>query len=160
MKNQESNKGGKPLDVVPALSSKHHTISEIIDAIGYGTFQIQLSVAAGVAFLADAMEIMILSVLGPVLKCSHWGISTTEVALLTTSVFIAMAISSPVWGFVADVYGRRMALVISSSLLLLFGLITAFSPSYAWLVVFRFLCGCCISCMPQCITILLEYLPS
>ena len=66
MNYQESKKGAEKLDVVPALSSKRHTISEIIDALGYGTFHIQLSMAAGVAFLADAMEMMILSVLGPV----------------------------------------------------------------------------------------------
>ena len=65
-----------------------------------------------------------------------------------------------IWGLIADEHGRRKSLIISSILLLMFGLLTAFSTSYLWLVVLRFLCGCCISCMPQCVTLLLEYLPS
>ena len=141
--------------------SRHFTISEVIDAIGYGKFHVLLSLATGLAFLCDSMEIMILSVLSPALQCSSaWEVTKTQIATLTTLVFVAMTITSPIWGLIADEHGRRKSLIISSILLLMFGLLTAFSTSYLWLVVLRFLCGCCISCMPQCVTLLLEYLPS
>ena len=137
-----------------------YTISEVIDVLGYGKFQLQLSIAVGMAFLTDAMEMMILSVLSPALECSNWKVTKTQLASLTTAVFVAMTLTSPIWGLISDTYGRRKSLIISSTLLFIFGLGTAFSPTYTWLLIFRFLCGCFISCMPQCITLFLEYVPS
>ena len=137
-----------------------YTISEVIDVLGFGKFQLQLSIAVGMAFLTDAMEMMILSVLSPALECSNWKVTKTQLASLTTAVFVAMTLTSPIWGLISDTYGRRKSLIISSILLFIFGLGTAFSPTFTWLLIFRFLCGCFISCMPQCITLFLEYVPS
>ena len=149
------------LDTALASSVRSpRTISVVLDAIGYGRFQVLLSFSSGLAFLADAMEMMILSVLAPALHCSTWEVTKSQLAFLTTMVFLAMTITSPLWGVISDAYGRRRSLIISSVLLFLSGLVTAFSPTFMWLVALRFICGCFISCMPQCVTILLEYLPS
>ena len=56
--------------------------------IGFGRFQLLLSLAVGFAFVADAMEMMILSILGPALRCTDWKISQYSQALLTTIVFL------------------------------------------------------------------------
>ena len=63
-------------------------ISAAIDVIGFGRYQILLSLAVGFAFVADAMEMMILSILGPALRCTEWRISQYDQALLTTVVFL------------------------------------------------------------------------
>ena len=63
-------------------------ISAAIDLIGFGRFQLLLSLAVGFAFVADAMEMMILSILGPALRCTDWRISKYDQALLTTVVFL------------------------------------------------------------------------
>ena len=63
-------------------------ISAAIDLIGFGRYQILLSLAVGFAFVADAMEMMILSILGPALRCTEWRISQYDQALLTTIVFL------------------------------------------------------------------------
>ncbi len=63
------------------------SIGEAIDAIGFGRFQVLLSLFAGFAFMADAMEVMILSILGPALVC-EWKISDYDQASLTTVVFL------------------------------------------------------------------------
>ena len=139
---------------------KSYSVSEAVDAVGYGKFQIMLTIAVGFAYLSDAMEMMILAVIGPALQCSAWNVSTAGVASLTTAVFLAMTIASPIWGFISDTFGRRIALIGSTSFLFLFGLAAAFSPSFTWLLIFRFFCGCFLACMPQCVTLLLEYLPS
>ena len=68
------------------------TISVVLDAIGYGRFQVLLSFSSGLAFLADAMEMMILSVLAPALHCSTWEVTKSQLAFLTTMVFLAMTI--------------------------------------------------------------------
>ena len=134
--------------------------SLVIDSIGYGKFQIILTILIGIANLSDAMEMMILSLIGPILTCSSWKVGTTSVASLTTVVFLAMSIASPIWGFITDHFGRRKALLSSSALLFLFGVASALSPSFLWLLLFRFFVGMFISCMPQGITLLMEYLPS
>lgn len=68
-------------------SSESYTVSQAIDTLGFGQYQIRLSVIIGVAYMADAMEMMILSVLAPALHC-HWHITQIEQASLTTVVFL------------------------------------------------------------------------
>ena len=63
------------------------SVSAAIDAIGFGRFQLLLSLLVGFAFVADSMEMMILSILGPALSCTDWNISKYNQALLTTVVF-------------------------------------------------------------------------
>lgn len=57
--------------------------------------------------MADAMEMLILSILSPALSC-EWGISLFQQAAITTCVFAGMAFSSLIWGKICDNYGRRL----------------------------------------------------
>ena len=68
------------------------SVGEAIDAIGLGPFQLLVSFFAGFAFMADAMEFVILSILGPALVCK-WKITDYEKASLTTVVFLGKAIN-------------------------------------------------------------------
>ena len=63
-----------------------YTVSHAIDALGFGKYQIILSLVVGMAYVADAMEMMLLSVLAPALHC-HWQITQLQQASLTTVVF-------------------------------------------------------------------------
>lgn len=56
--------------------------------------------------MADAMEMMILSILSPALYC-EWEITVVQQAMITTCVFSGMMLSSTVWGKVCDRFGRR-----------------------------------------------------
>ena len=62
-------------------------VSEAIDLMGFGRFQALLGASVGMAFIADAVEMLLLSILGPALAC-QWGISDYQQASLTTVVFI------------------------------------------------------------------------
>ncbi|CAL8334531.1 unnamed protein product [Arctogadus glacialis] len=81
-------------------------VEDAVEAIGFGTFQWKLSILTGLAWMADAMEMMILSILGPQLHC-EWKLPGLQVALLTSAVFIGMMISSSLWGNISDKYGRK-----------------------------------------------------
>ena len=48
----------------------------------------------GMAFIADAMEMMLLSILGPALHC-HWHVNHWRIAFLTTIVFLGKWQSEP-----------------------------------------------------------------
>ncbi|KAG9335061.1 hypothetical protein JZ751_005736 [Albula glossodonta] len=82
-------------------------VEDLVEAIGFGKFQWKLSILTGLAWMADAMEMMILSIIAPELHCD-WRLPGWKVALITSVVFVGMMVSSPVWGNMCDQYGRKM----------------------------------------------------
>lgn len=83
------------------------TVDQAVEAFGFGWFQIKLSFFTGLVWMADAMEMMILSILAPALHCS-WNLAAWQQAMLTMVVFAGMMISSSLWGKLCDKYGRRV----------------------------------------------------
>lgn len=94
------------------LPSDTFMVEDAVEAIGFGTFQLKLSILTGLSWvrpapcckrtspntdivythrncaflfsqMADAMEMMILSILAPQLHC-EWRLPSLEVALLTS----------------------------------------------------------------------------
>ena len=135
------------------------TVTQAVNNIGFGKFQIVLSFIVGLCWMADSMEMMILSILPLALQC-EWGINNYKQALLTTVVFIGiqshpllvslihslslfpgMMISSTFWGKLSDRFGRKRALIISGIFLFFYGFLSTFSPSYGWILCLRFMVG-------------------
>ncbi|XP_075882112.1 synaptic vesicle 2-related protein [Nelusetta ayraudi] len=133
-------------------------VEDAVEAIGFGTFQLKLSILTGLSWMADAMEMMILSILAPQLHC-EWKLPSLEVALLTSAVFIGMMISSSLWGNISDKYGRKTGLKMSVLWTMFYGLMSAFAPIYGWILVLRALVGFGIGGAPQSVTLYAEFLP-
>ncbi|XP_071755863.1 synaptic vesicle 2-related protein [Centroberyx gerrardi] len=133
-------------------------VEDAVEAIGFGTFQWKLSVLTGLSWMADAMEMMILSILAPQLHC-EWRLPSLEVALLTSAVFIGMMISSSLWGNISDKYGRKTGLKMSVLWTMFYGLMSAFAPVYGWILFLRALVGFGIGGAPQSVTLYAEFLP-
>lgn len=125
-----------------------YTVTQAVNALGFGWFQVKLSLCVGLCWMADSMEITILSVLGPALHCD-WGITRYQQALTTTVVFLGMMLSSTFWGQLSDRYGRKPALTLCGVLLFLYGLLSSVAPSFGWLLLLRGLVGFAIGCVPQ-----------
>uniref|UniRef100_A0A8C6PKD4 Synaptic vesicle 2-related protein-like n=1 Tax=Nothobranchius furzeri TaxID=105023 RepID=A0A8C6PKD4_NOTFU len=134
------------------------TIDDALESVGFGIFQWKISLLTGLSWIGDAMEMMILSILGPQLHC-EWSLPGYQVALITSVVFIGMGFSSPVWGNVSDKYGRKIGLTICMCWTLYYGLLSAFSPLYGWLLGLRGLVGFGIGGAPQSVTLYSEFLP-
>ncbi|CAL1283222.1 unnamed protein product [Larinioides sclopetarius] len=135
------------------------TVDDAVNRAGYGKFQIRLLILAGVGWIADACEIFILSVIGDFLACD-WSMHRWQIALLTSIVFVGISIGSPVFGILADLYGRKKSLVGSLALLFVFGSVSAASPSYVWMVVFRGCMGFAVGGLAQGLTLCTEYCPT
>ncbi|XP_076843175.1 synaptic vesicle 2-related protein isoform X2 [Brachyhypopomus gauderio] len=133
-------------------------VEDAVEAIGFGMFQWKLSIITGLSWMADAMEMMILSVLAPQLHC-EWRLPSWEVALLTSVVFIGMMLSSSLWGNISDRYGRKTGLKMSVLWTLFYGLLSAFAPVYGWILFLRALVGFGIGGAPQSVTLYAEFLP-
>jgi multidrug resistance protein len=70
----------------------------------------RLAVLMAVAFV-DMMGLMIIWPLLP-LYAKNMGATATVIGLLAASFPVAQLVSSPVWGYVSDRYGRRPALLV------------------------------------------------
>lgn len=64
---------------------------QAINTLGFGKFQVKLSLFTGLCWMVDSMEITILSILSPSLHCD-WGISRYQQALTTTVTVINLII--------------------------------------------------------------------
>ncbi|XP_066974498.1 synaptic vesicle 2-related protein isoform X2 [Macrobrachium rosenbergii] len=135
------------------------TVDQAVNALGFGKFQIKLSLITGLCWMADSMEMMILAILGPALHCD-WHLSEWKQAFLTTAVFIGMMLSSAFWGNLSDKYGRKRSLRLAAVMLAYWGILSAFAPTYNWIVLLRGLVGFAIGCIPQSVTLYAEFLPA
>ena len=110
--------------------------------LGFGPFHVFLMIVNGIAFCADAVEILSLAFVLPLLnKPDEFGMSNTEGAILSSVIFIGMLFGSYVWGSVADVTGRRLTMLLSLTCSGVFGLASAFVPSYWLFTLMRFFSG-------------------
>lgn len=90
----------------PEDGSKTYTVEEALVAMGFGYFHVLVLAYAGMAWISEAMEMMLLSFVGPALK-SAWGISSHQQSLITSVVFAGMLVGAYSWGIVSDKHGRR-----------------------------------------------------
>ncbi|CAH1111271.1 unnamed protein product [Psylliodes chrysocephalus] len=135
------------------------TVTQAVNALGFGWFQVKLSLWTGLCWMADSMEMTILSILSPALHCD-WQISRYQQALTTTVVFLGMMLSSTFWGNLSDRYGRKHALKLCAILLFYYGLLSSVAPSFMWILLLRGLVGFAIGCTPQSVTLYAEFLPT
>ena len=135
------------------------TPDDAISYIGFGIFHVKLVLVLGLVWMVEGMEIFVMSVLAPYLRC-HWSLSYAEETLLPMLTSLGMMISSPAWGWLCDVYGRKKGLFISAFWFIYFAFLSTFSPNYKWFLFLRFLVGIGIGSLPQVSTILAEYTPA
>lgn len=86
-----------------------YTLDEALAVVGFGKFQALVLAYAGLGAMAEAMEVMILSFIGPSVK-EEWGLSSGQESLITTMVFAGMLVGAYFWGVISDNYGRRQVL--------------------------------------------------
>ena len=97
-------------------------------------FHYRLLAAGSCGFMADALEIALLTFISP---CTGFNISELQRATLITCVFVGQMIGSLVFGKLADMHGRRSAYQISICLICFGGLLSALAPDYYSLLVLR-----------------------
>ncbi|XP_037692001.1 putative transporter SVOPL isoform X2 [Choloepus didactylus] len=138
---------------------KTFTVEDAVETIGFGRFHIALFLIMGSTGVAEAMEIMLIAVVSPVIRC-EWQLENWQVALVTTMVFFGYMVFSILFGLLADRYGRWKVLLISFLWGAYFSLLTSFSPSYIWFVFLRTMVGCGVSGHAQGLIIKTEFLPT
>uniref|UniRef100_A0A8C1XZC3 SVOP-like n=1 Tax=Cyprinus carpio TaxID=7962 RepID=A0A8C1XZC3_CYPCA len=128
---------------VAQTEPKCYTVEEAVESIGFGRFHILLFVIMGSANIVEAMEIMLLAVVSPEIRC-EWRLEDWQVALVSTMVFLGFMVCGVLCGYVADKYGRWKVVFGGFIWASYFSLLTSFSPSYGWFIFLRCMVGCVI----------------
>ncbi|XP_067091198.1 synaptic vesicle glycoprotein 2C isoform X1 [Osmerus mordax] len=124
------------------VESAHRQLSyeEAIEEAGFGLFHGLLLVVCGWANASDAVEILCVSFLLPTARCDL-SLSSSDMGLLTSSIFLGMMVGGYVWGYLADQRGRQRVLVISLTVNGVFGALASLAPWFWLFLILRFISG-------------------
>ena len=148
-----------------------------------GKFQYKILLVTGMIWSADAIELMILTFLLPILT-EEWDLqqgedgtigaigiyiclylysiqlySIHEIKYNQYTVFAGMLIGAIFWPQISDRYGRRWAVIISNTGQIIFGMLSATAWDMYSMMVLRFLTGFCLGASSCGFTLYAEYAP-
>jgi PHS family inorganic phosphate transporter-like MFS transporter len=95
---------------------------------------------AGMGFFTDAYDLFIIGVVTALLKPA-WHLSVGQVALLNGSALLAAALGAVFFGLLSDRFGRKKLYGVEVIILFFGAIASAFSPSFWWLFIARFIMG-------------------
>lgn len=135
-----------------------YTLDEAFSAIGFGNFQVIVLAYAGLGWIAEAMEMMLLSFVGPAIQ-PEWGLSSSQESLISTVAFAGMLIGAYSWGVISDSYGRKKGFLGAAIITSGAGFLSAFAPNYILLLILRFFVGIGLGCGHVFTSWFLEFVP-
>ncbi|MCO5575652.1 hypothetical protein L7F22_029455 [Adiantum nelumboides] len=135
------------------------TVEDAVESMGFGKFQALVLVYAGMAWVADAMEMMLLSFVGPAVQKS-WNLTASEEGMITSVVFIGMMFGAYFWGALSDLKGRRSGFLFTAIVTFGAGLLSAFSPNYYILLLLRGIVGVGLAGGAVITSWFLEFIPT
>lgn len=138
---------------------KKLTYDQTIEQVGFGRFQKKLMWICGLGWAADAMEVLLIAFALPAIS-QEWNLTNTQKGMLGTAIFLGMLLGAWTWGWLSDRIGRKTGFISTVAIDSIFGLLSAFSPSFAWLLVLRMITGFGVGgTLPVDYSIFAEYLP-
>ncbi|XP_047308498.1 organic cation/carnitine transporter 7-like [Impatiens glandulifera] len=136
-----------------------YTLDEALCTVGFGRFQGLALLYAGLGWIAESMEIMLLSFIGSAVK-SEWNLSSDQESLITSIVFSGMLIGAYSWGLISDNFGRKKAFLGICTVTAVAGSLSSLSQNYVSLIVVRWLVGIGLGGGHLFTTWFLEFVPT
>ncbi len=135
------------------------TVSEILDHRPLSRMQISTFLLCGVVLILDGFDAQSLGFLAPsIAKSVHVPISTF--GPIFGAALFGLMIAAMISGPIADRWGRKWTVIVSSLMFGAFTLLTARSVSFNELLAFRFLTGLGLGgAMPNVVSLTSEYAP-
>src|SRR5881396_2757057 len=106
-----------------------------LDRVQRNTF-----VACFLGWALDAFDFFLLTFVITVMA-RDFGTSVAKIAFALTLTLMMRPVGALIFGFLGDRFGRRIPLMIDIIFYSVMELLTAFSPNYTWLLIFRALYG-------------------
>ena len=110
---------------------------------GLGEMSRDRSRALSIVYAASISLMMGVNFIQPALPALTvpFGVSDSALSLIMTLFTAPAIVLSPIFGIIADLYGRRLLLSAGLMVFGIFGTAMAFAPSFGWLLAFRTLQG-------------------
>jgi MFS family permease len=110
---------------------------------GLGEMSRDRSRALSIVYAASISLMMGVNFIQPALPALTvpFGVSDSALSLIMTLFTAPAIVLSPIFGVIADLYGRRLLLAGGLMIFGIFGTAMAFAPSFGWLLAFRTLQG-------------------
>lgn len=135
------------------------SVDEAINRIKMGRFQTQVLFATGTCFMADSMQVMLLSFLTRVLQ-REWGFDETIGSSITSCLFAGAMIGTLILGPAGDKIGRKPILMICATIISAFGFGTALCNNYISMMIVIWIVGFGVGGLTVPYDILAEFLPT
>ncbi|KAI9685343.1 MAG: hypothetical protein M1820_010814 [Bogoriella megaspora] len=113
----------------PALARKMALVNEAIDKIGMTSFQWKLFFLNGFGYAVDSLLIVCQSIANPAVQ-QEYGLPSAHVSGIPLASQVGLLVGAGVWGFSADIIGRRLAFNTSLFICAVFVLIAGAMPNY------------------------------
>ncbi|CCM76585.1 MFS transporter [Rhizobium mesoamericanum] len=136
------------------------SMDEVLDRAGIGAFQRRLIGIFGLVWAADAMQVLAVGFTAASIAAT-FGLTLPQALQTGTLFFLGMLIGAVAFGRLADRVGRRRVLIATVACDALFGTLSIFAPSFAGLLVLRFLTGAAVGgTLPVDYAMMAEFLPA
>ncbi|KAJ8902421.1 hypothetical protein NDN08_006826 [Rhodosorus marinus] len=139
--------------------TKSFTIDEAIDGIGFGKFHWMLMFLVGISWIGVGMQMMLLSFLGPFVRCL-WTLLPAQVSILIAVESLGIMCGNILWGCVGDRFGRKKAVLFCTTIIALFGVVSAFTQNISQLCAMRFFVGIGSGGIHVAFLLFVEFVPS
>ncbi|CAM0902681.1 unnamed protein product [Alopecurus aequalis] len=140
-------------------ASDTYTVDDALVSSGFGRYQMLILSYAGIGLIAEAMEMMLLSFVGPSVQL-EWNLTAHQESMITSVVFVGELIGAYTWGVISDHYGRRKGFLFTAIVTSGAGFLSAFAPNYVSLMALRFLVGIGLGGGPVLGSWFLEFVPA
>lgn len=125
-------------------SGRVYSYNEALELVGLGRFHTLLLFICGFCLMSVINETLNMGFIISAAECDL-GLTFSDKGILNGAAFCGVVLSSHLWGFLSDTWGRRKVLVLATSCSLAFSVLSTFSMHVWMLIVSRFLVGFFIS---------------
>ena len=136
---------------------KIYTVNEIIEYFGFGRFGVLLTIIFGYQWFIFGITLTLPAVLSQKLHY-EWKLSSFEMAVISSTVFIGYVTGSVIFGWLSDKHGRKWFCVIGNIVSLYYGILAIFTENVFWFSVTRLFMGIGMGCLVNSPCYLVEYL--
>ena len=115
-------------------------VDKALDAAGFGCFQLVTIPACGLAAMSQSLQTNLLSFLQPCAGAA-FGVPAQASAILASANFATSCLSTPVFGILADVRGRKWTTMVAVVVMASAGCLSACAPSFGALCAAQVVAG-------------------
>jgi MFS family permease len=116
------------------------TVDEAIESVGFGAYQTRMLAIVGIVSASEPICATFASISQSCLQV-EWGLSDYQETILASSSFAGQIVGFIFGGSMANVFGKRYALLVGMLMLAVFSTLTAFIDTYMIFIATRIMAG-------------------